>query len=154
MNGKCGSCMCRPLTRFLLKIGAIEPLCYPLQIRTTNKGDSTGPYFPKGVVSENVLLSEPLRLPDLKIAPDFRKGLLHKKWCYGTAVVSIANTDNKQGRFESINSSEGCRFSYHPPPPRPTPAVAWCGCGLLPPSLWCDVVRGWVCLGWLSPFPL
>ena len=99
---------CR-LTRFLLKVGAIEPLCYPFQIRTTNNGDSIGPNFPKGVVSENVLLSEPLRLPDLKTAPDFPKGLRRKR-CYPTAVVSVANTNNKQGRLDSINFSEGCRF--------------------------------------------
>ena len=65
--------MCCRLTRFLLKIGAIEPLCCPLHIRTTNnnKGESTVPKFLKGFVSENVLLSEPLRLADLKTAPDF-----------------------------------------------------------------------------------
>ena len=27
-----------------------------------------------------------------------------------------------------------------PPPPC---GVVWCGCGLLPPSLWCGVVRVW-----------
>ena len=37
-----------------------------------------------------------------------------------------------------------------PPPPPPTPM--WCGCGLLPPFLYCGVVRGWVCLGWLPPW--
>ena len=76
MNFKSGSCMCCRLTCFLLKIGAIEPLCCPLQIRTTNnnKGESTVPKFLKGVVSENVLLSEPLRLADLKTAPDFSEG--------------------------------------------------------------------------------
>ena len=58
--------MCCRLTRFLLKIGAID---YLLQIRKTNNGDSKVPNFPKGVVSENVLLSEPLRLPNLKTAP-------------------------------------------------------------------------------------
>ena len=88
--------------RLPLKIGAIEPLCYPLQIRTTNKGDSIVPNFLKGVVSENVLLSEPLRLPDLKRAPNFPKALLQQK--------AFAYTDNKQGRFDSINFSEGCRF--------------------------------------------
>ena len=71
--------MCCRLTRFLLKIGVLEPLCYPLQIRTTSKGDSIVPNLPKGVVSEIVLLSEPLRLPDLKTAPDFPKALLQKK---------------------------------------------------------------------------
>ena len=66
--------MCCRLTRFLLKIGAVEPLCYPLQFRKTNKGGSIVPKFPKGVVSENVLISEPLRLPDLKTPPDFPEG--------------------------------------------------------------------------------
>ena len=47
-----------------------------------------------------------------------------------------------------------------PPPPRPLPAPQWFpplavvfGGGLLPPSLWCGVVRGWVCLLWSSPSP-
>ena len=62
--------MCCRLTRFLLKIGAIEALCDPLKIRTTNKGNSIVPNFSKGAVSENVLQAELLRLPDLKTAPD------------------------------------------------------------------------------------
>ena len=32
MNAKGGSCMCCHLTRFRLKIGAIEPLCYPEKV--------------------------------------------------------------------------------------------------------------------------
>ena len=30
--------------------------------------------------------------------------------------------------------------------------MVWCGCGLLPPSLWCGVVRVWG-LWWFPPFP-
>ena len=72
--------MCCRLTRFVVKIGAIEPPCYPLQTRTTNKGVSIVPNFPKAVISENVVLSESLRLQDLKTAPDFPKGLLSVKY--------------------------------------------------------------------------
>ena len=48
------------------KLGAMEPLRFP-HMRAA-KGVSIAPTFLKGVASENVLLSEPLRLPDLKTA--------------------------------------------------------------------------------------
>ena len=70
--------MCCRLTRLLLKTGAIEQLRCPLQIRTTNKADSIVPNFPKGVVSEHVLLPESPRLADLKTGPNFPKGLFQK----------------------------------------------------------------------------
>ena len=31
-----------------------------------------------------------------------------QNWCYRTAVLSVANSDNKQGRFDSAKFSERC----------------------------------------------
>ena len=71
----------------------------------TSKGASIASAFPRGVVSENALLSEPLRLPDLKTASDFLQGLLDKL-VLSNRCGSIAIADNKQGRFDSVNFSE------------------------------------------------
>ena len=105
-NAKFGSRMCCRLTRFLLKVGAVD---YLLQIRKTNKGDSTMSNFPKGVVSENVLLSEPQLIPDLKTAPDFLKGLLQKNGAFEPLWCPLQLRANCRGGFDNINFSDGCR---------------------------------------------
>ena len=78
---------------FFRKFGVIEPmrccvmLCYPLQMMATNRGGSIAPNFLKGFLSENLVLSNRC-----------------------AAVLSIANTDNKHGRFDSTKFCEGFAF--------------------------------------------
>ena len=43
--------------RLLQISGAVEPLSYPLKIPTTSRGGSIASTFPKGVVAENLVLS-------------------------------------------------------------------------------------------------
>ena len=71
---------------FLWKICAAL-LCYPFQILKTNRGGSIAPNFLKGFLSENLVLSNRC-----------------------DAVLSISNTENKQGRFDSTKFSEGFSF--------------------------------------------
>ena len=71
---------------FLWKICAAL-LCYPFQILKTNRGGSIAPNFLKGFLSENLVLSNRC-----------------------DAVLSISNTENKQGRFDSTKFSEGFFF--------------------------------------------
>ena len=97
--------------RLPLKIGAIEPLCYPLQIRTTNKGDSIVPNFLKVSFQKMCCYRNRCVFQTLREHQILRRVCFNKR-CYRTAVVSSANTDNKQGHCDSINFSEGCRFNW------------------------------------------
>ena len=78
-------------------------LCYPLQRLTTKRGGSIDPILLRVLSNRFPTMTTP-------VAPNLLKRFLSKNWCYRTAVLSIANTDNKEGRLDSTTFSARCRL--------------------------------------------
>ena len=74
-------------------------------------GRFDGAKFSQGCRFRKCAAIEPLRLPDLKAAPDFPKCLLQISGAVEPLSFPLKiHTDNQQGRFDSTNFYEGCRF--------------------------------------------
>ena len=81
-------------------------LCYPLQRLTTRRGGSIDPILLRVLSNRFPTMTRP-------VAPNLLKRFLSKKLVLSircAAVLSIANTDNKEGRLDSTTFSARCRL--------------------------------------------
>ena len=81
-------------------------LCYPSQRLTTKRGGSIDPILLRVLSNRFPTMTRP-------VAPNLLKRFLSKKLVLSNrcaAVLSIANTDNKEGRLDSTTFSARCRL--------------------------------------------